>query len=107
MPDPSPRDAPPAAFGQVAERVAVIADGLEAHRDDAQVLQAIREARAVCERLAAAEGSATTQQLLKNLTVVFETWQQVWPRLGVQREFRLAVAREARLWAKRLSGSTS
>ncbi len=30
------------------------------------------------------------------------TWKDVWPRLGPQAEFRLAVAREARAWANRL-----
>ena len=31
------------------------------------------------------------------------TWSDVWPRLGTQQEFRIAVSREARAWAQRFS----
>lgn len=105
MPAPSPREAPSAAFGRVAGQFAAVAACVEGRRSDDEVLRALSDAQSVCDQLAAAEGSATTTQLLQNVKTVFETWRQVWPRLGSQHEFRQAVAREARLWAKRLSGS--
>lgn len=105
MPDPSRRDVNPPALGGVAERFAAVASSIEQQHSDEQVLRALSDAQTVCDQLAAAEASDTHRQLLQHVKIVFETWQQVWHRLGTQREFRLAVAREARLWTKRLGGS--
>ena len=64
------------------------------------------ETRALCEQAAGRAGSGALNALLANVSTALRTWQDVWPRLGTQRDFRVAVAREARLWAKRLSERT-
>jgi hypothetical protein len=46
--------------------------------------------------------SQERRALLAHVQTAAQTWREVWPRLGGQREFRHAVAREARLWSKRL-----
>ncbi len=87
----------------VAARFTALAASVEESRPDATLMARMRTTQTWCERAAAAERSATRRQLFTNVQQSLATWQQVWPRLGAQREFRLAVAREARQWAKRLS----
>ena len=71
-------------------------------REPETVLTAmLEETRSLCE-WAVSESSGELQSLLTNLQQPLTTWQQVWPRLGAQEEFRLAVAREADLWSRRL-----
>ena len=86
----------------IAEHFASIAGWIEQGRADAGLLELLAQARAVCAQSAAA-APAQTQRQLGQLQQALETWQTVWPRLGSQQEFRLAVTREARLWAKRLA----
>ena len=81
----------------ITHALTALADGIEARQDDPQVLARLAQARAACRPTA---GDA-------QLVTVLEAWQQVWPRLGAQREFRLAVAREARLWAKRAAAASA
>ena len=99
----SPRSEPSGgALSLVADGVAVIASRIEERGPQAALMEAFARAQALCEASAAREPSSETGRLLANVTMAVQTWQQVWPRLGSQDEFRLAVCREARLWAKRL-----
>ena len=87
----------------LADRFSSIVACAESHRPDAAMLETLAQTAAACADAASAEQSPEAKQLLINLQTAVTTWQQVWPRLGAQREFRLAVAREAKLWSKRLS----
>ena len=84
----------------LAERFTAIAEWIDQGRDDAGLPPLLAQARVLCEQAAA---SAKAVPELANLQQALTTWETVWPRLGVQPEFRQAVAREARLWAKRLA----
>ena len=88
---------------QLAARFASIAACAGARYPAAAMLETLTQTAAACADAASAEQSPETKQLLTNLQTAVTTWHQVWPRLGAQREFRLAVAREAKLWSKRLS----
>ena len=90
-------------LGQVVAGCSAIAACVEERRPEAVLRERFEETRARCEQAAAGERAEDAQRLLTNVKTALETWQRVWPRLGHDREFRLAVAREARLWAKRLS----
>ena len=83
----------------ITERLAAIADQIERSRDDAPLPGLLAQARASCT--ASTGASAGAKPLLGQMQQALETWSAVWPRLGSQREFRQAVAREAHLWAKR------
>lgn len=84
------------------ERIAAIllrlADAVEQGRQDAVILEALRQARAA----RSANGSSASEAF-RRVDTVLDAWQQVWPRMGGQRDFRMAVAREARRWAKELA----
>ena len=89
---------------QVTTGLSAITTCLEGDRPDTELAQLFVKAQRLCE--AAATHAASREDLariLANVKTAVETWQKVWPRLGRDKEFRLAVAREARLWAKRLS----
>lgn len=81
-----------------------VAGDIEAGRSEAALCQHLQRAHTLCGAAAAGERDAARRELLAHLQTALSTWQQVWPRLGGQQPFRLAVAREARLWAKRLAG---
>jgi len=90
------------AADQAVAQLTAIAVAVEERQPEAAVLKLLRETTMLCERLTA---EATVPQLKTSLAQVqtaADTWQKVWPRLGSQREFRQAVAREARLWSQRL-----
>ncbi len=91
----------PQPTGGIAEDIAAIADAIEQRRAEEDVAGRIAQALTRCRQ------SATGRREHEELQTVLETWQQVWPRLASQSEFRQAVAREARRWAERLSGTRS
>ena len=82
---------------RVAALLLRLADAIEQDRQDAVILEALRQARAA----RSANGSAASETS-RRVDTVLEAWQQVWPRMGGQRDFRMAVAREARRWAKEM-----
>ena len=86
----------------VADHFAAIAERVERRQADDGVPQLFAQTRTLCERTAATS-SAEMQRALSQVQQALETWATVWPRLGAQPEFRLAVAREARLWSKRFA----
>ena len=91
----------------VAEHFAAIAEHIERGQADDGRPQLFAQTRTLCERAAAVTTSEETQRALSQVQQALETWTTVWPRLGSQSEFRLAVAREARLWAKRLAQASA
>lgn len=83
---------------RVAARLIELSDAIEARRPDAAIIQALAQARARC-------AGEPALKALRELPTVLEAWQRVWPRLGARQDFRLAVAREARVWAEQLAVS--
>ena len=96
----SSRNGSPRPRHHLAAELAVIATHLDAAQPDAHLIKLLERAR--CSSQEAAAAAPSMASLLANLAMALQTWQEVWPRLGSQREFRLAVAREARLWAERV-----
>ena len=79
-----------------------IADAIEGREPDTIVTEAFKTTRALCADAASHTRAGQLRVLFTNVQTALETWQTVWPRLGRQREFRQAVAREANLWARKL-----
>ena len=94
-----------ASVDQLAASLTALASGIEARQPDASLLALLAKTQALCECAGASEGSAARKQRLAQVRTATETWHTVWPRLGGQRDFRLAVAREARLWSKRITSA--
>ena len=99
-------ESPAGRLSRIASGFAEIAAGVTRRVPDAQVTDAIETTRARCEWAATEPASVEAASLLPNLKTALETWQRVWPRLGRQREFRQAVAREAGLWSRHLEALT-
>ncbi len=95
------RESPAEQLAVIAANLAQLASLITARRPEAALLLNLREAQVLCEGAASVQ-SGEPKTLLLNLQTVLGTWQQVWPRLGGQYEFRLAVVREAELWSRRL-----
>lgn len=87
---------------RIAEEFGRIAAAIEARQPDTVVADALNTTHALCAAAASGARSAEARELLTNVQTALETWRTVWPRLGAQREFRQAVAREADLWSRRL-----
>ena len=94
------RSTPEQRLERLAANFARIASCVDANTSDAELSAILEETEILCE--GSAIGHSAQTQLLRNLKTALGTWRQVWPRLGSQREFRLAVAREAALWSKRM-----
>ena len=89
-------------LSRIASNFAEIASCVTKGAPAAKVTDVLEQTRALCERAVVGDDAADITSLLPNLRTALETWQQVWPRLGKQKEFRQAVAREADLWSRRL-----
>lgn len=83
---------------------AAIAERIERGQDGESLFDLFKETQKRCAEKAAS-GSSEKQESFTQVQQALETWKTVWPKLGSQREFRLAVAREARLWARRFGGA--
>lgn len=88
-------------LSEVAEAFAALAACIEEPGTEPAVIERVRLAESACERAVVRAGVTAAGRLLTNVQQALETWRTVWPRLGAQREFRAAVVREARLWARR------
>ena len=88
---------------RVSERFTAITAAAEDDERHAIMGTALSQTKAACEEAAAHEQSGDVKQRLTDVASALQTWQDVWPRLGTQPEFRLAVSREARLWSKRFA----
>jgi hypothetical protein len=86
----------------LADHFAAISEGILGGRTDVSIQEAISAAETLAQQLSGSGGTQEARQLSANLVIALEAWRTVWPRMGTQREFRAAVAREAALWAKRL-----
>lgn len=87
---------------QLIDRLGTVAGLIEGRKPDAEIQAALRNALTDCQR-AAADSRGEPQALLRNFTQALQTWDRVWPQMGARAEFRLAVVREARQWASRLT----
>ena len=94
-------EALPGPMAHIADGFARIAACVADRKPTATLTAALQETEALC-RQAAATMRGEKAVVLTNVQQAIATWRQVWPRLGTQPDFRLAVAREAALWAKRL-----
>jgi len=88
---------------RLAEHLVAVAEGATARTSDEDIVTRLTQAERLCEQVAAEDASTALQALVSNVRTALQTWQAVWPRLGGQREFRQAVAREAGLWSRRLT----
>ncbi|MDP3722337.1 MAG: hypothetical protein Q8R91_02425 [Candidatus Omnitrophota bacterium] len=88
---------------EVSARFGAIAAAIDTGRPAAVLSDLFANTEVLCERVAKEERSAELKALLTNVQTALRTWREVWPRLGTTRDFQVAVAREARLWAKRFS----
>ena len=91
-----------ASLHKLTERLAVLAAFIQDPGTEAAVTEALGHARTACREVTGAALSGRQQQLLSTVSQALETWEHAWPRLGADREFRHAVAREAQLWSTRL-----
>ena len=90
-------------MASLAEQLLALASAIDARRPDADIAALLQQVSRLCERASAAERSAAVRETLTRVQRATQAWQQVWHRLSEDREFRLAVAREARLWSRRLA----
>ena len=90
-------------MAQLAASFAEIAERIEGRAQDETLGQLLTKTQTLCQQEASRASSAELRELLTNVQAALTRWHEVWPRLGAQREFRLAVAREARLWCKKFS----
>lgn len=86
---------------RVAEAFTAVGGAID-RQDHPAVAGLLQQAHQACEQ-AGAQAVGDTKAYLVNVQMALQTWQHVWPRLGDQPEFRQAIGREARLWAKRLT----
>ncbi len=93
---------PEADLEPLAQQFSVVAACIQERRRDADVTDAIDRAASLAQELSRTVKADRAQALSSNLKTALETWRTVWPRMGKRQEFRLAVAREAALWARRL-----
>ena len=96
------RDPPERRLRRIAVNVAQIASCVTQRTSAAKLMAVLKETQTFCEWAVAGKSTAEVTSLLPQLKTALSTWQQVWPRLGAQGEFRQAVAREAGLWSRRL-----
>ena len=90
-------------MSDVGKSFSAVAACIESGGSPASVASAIRAAWSQCDHQAAKQPEGDLKRRLISVQQALETWQRVWPRMGSQREFRAAVIRESRLWAKSLS----
>lgn len=88
--------------GRLEAQFQRIADAIEQRQSDRLVTETFETARTLCAEAVAHAPAGASRTLLTNVQTALETWHTVWPRLGAQKEFRQAVAREAALWARKL-----
>jgi len=94
-------EAPAAQLGHLASNLSRIAWLSDRPQEQQTLLQVLRESEYFAE-WTAAHWSFEVQEMLLQVQVRLAMWRRVWPRLGSQREFCQAVAREAQQWSKRL-----
>lgn len=98
----SARKPPDPRLSRVADQFDRVVSSIEARASDAVLDDALRRTAELCEQTASEAMPPEHAALLRNLRTAVGTWQQVWPRLGRQADFRQAVAREAQRWAREL-----
>lgn len=89
---------------RIASHFAQIASCVNQRTSEATLQRVLKETQGLCAAAAQQRsvGLHEATSWLSNVTMALKTWQEVWPRLGGQSEFRQAVAREATLWSRRL-----
>ena len=91
------------ALEQLMADLVTLATTIQQHRQESAIVELLTRTIASCDRAAAEASEALQQRLVTDVKPALETWQRVWPRLGTDQDFSLAVAREARLWSGRLA----
>ncbi|MBI3321102.1 MAG: hypothetical protein HYZ91_02405 [Candidatus Omnitrophica bacterium] len=87
----------------ITTELLAVASAIQERQPEAAMIERLATLERLCAAPVAQERNGAATPWLANVKTVLETWRQVWPRLGQDEEFRLAVAREARLWSKRLA----
>ena len=87
----------------ISEQFIEISEQIEKRKTLQAVEKQLAQLRQDCAIAAAQATSEEARESFVQVQQALETWHRVWPKLGTQPEFRLAVAREARLWSNRLA----
>ncbi len=87
----------------VSEAFLQVAAQIEQRDKQQAVEKLLKQLHLDCQKLSEATQSKEIQSSTAQVQQALETWLQVWPRLSSQDDFRLAVAREARLWSGRFT----
>jgi len=87
----------------IAAAFADIAEQIDGRAQEETLREVFARTQTLCQEAVARASSADMRQLLGNVQAALARWHEVWPRLGGQRDFRSAVAREARLWSRKFS----
>jgi len=87
----------------LAEGFSALAEQVERGEPTANITQALSDLTDACHRQAKGEAAGPRREDLMHVQEALRAWAHVWARLGGQAEFRAAVAREARLWSRRLA----
>ena len=91
------------ALEQLITDLVNLSTAIQQHQPVTVITELLTGTITSCDRAAAeASGGPVQQRLVTDVKPALETWQRVWPRLGTDQDFCLAVAREARLWSGRL-----
>ena len=87
---------------RLVAQLEALGSAVEAQQSHERIDALLHQTEAVCRNAEGLETREEPRRLLAQLRPALQTWRDVWPRLGAQREFRLAIAREAHGWSKRL-----
>ncbi len=79
-----------------------IASCIQTRESEAVIAEVLGQTMKACQSANTHQQTAEIKTIVSQLDVAVGTWKKVWPHLGHQEEFRNAVAREAKSWAKRL-----
>ena len=80
-----------------------VADQVEKHGSPQAIEKLMAKLRQDCAGAAGRSASQEAKAVLGQVQQALDTWKSVWPRLGQQKEFRMAVVREARAWSTRMN----
>ena len=79
-----------------------IASSVETGKPESSIMALMDETERLCHHAAVIHGDEA-KELLPCLVTMLQTWRTVWQRMAGQQDFRLAVAREARVWSARVA----
>ena len=92
----------PSSWQQLSDGLLALAEGIESRQASETIPLLLEHVQTVSEQVGR-DAPASSKDLSGHITTATKAWYDVWPRLSKDRDFRLAIAREARGWAKRVT----